>query len=516
MQFIKTYRSELLWSLLILVVLLFTGLAYQQSVARQKIDTFVKRSIQDDQILIHTVIHNLNRQADLIFELKINQPSVLKLLHRANDPDHTDNSRQRLRDLLQPTYELLEENGIRQFHFHLPGGVSFLRFHRPEKYGDSLQGVRHSIEQVNQQRKVVRGFEEGRVFNGYRNVYPLFYRGAFIGTVEISYSLSAIALSILQEDNAFHGLLIHRAVVRNKVWHDDWKHYIPSKLSPEYLWDREAIEDVYAHRGNLLDYRVAEKALQKAIQPLLGQKKPFLLPLTTNQGHYIAIFHPQKNLQDQLVGYVVSLHENEFFPQAERHMRNNRFIIVTFSLILALLIFAFLKQERDIKLRLESLSNYDALTGLLNRRGFEAAYQAAVARHQRDRRPCSLLFVDIDHFKRINDTHGHDIGDRVLQKLGRFLRARLRKVDIIARWGGEEFVILLSDSDLPQAGAVAENLRRAVDGSRGGGIPHYTVSIGVATGCCEKPMEQLLKEADEALYLAKRHGRNRVEVQTPA
>jgi two-component system cell cycle response regulator len=134
-----------------------------------------------------------------------------------------------------------------------------------------------------------------------------------------------------------------------------------------------------------------------------------------------------------------------------------------------------------------------------------------------EERPFALLVADIDLFKAINDTHGHDVGDRVLTELGERMRANLRSIDLPCRIGGEEFMIALPDTDMRAACEVAERLRRAVDGKpfEGGAKPgplSLTISVGVAAReDSSDTLEHMLKRADEALYRAKREGRNRVQ-----
>lgn len=162
--------------------------------------------------------------------------------------------------------------------------------------------------------------------------------------------------------------------------------------------------------------------------------------------------------------------------------------------------------------RAEALS--DPLTGLANRRALDAAVVRAIGRARRDAALCTVLFIDIDHFKDINDSLGHAVGDAVLQRVGRALRDRLRRGDLLARYGGEEFVALLPDTDLDAAKRVAEVLRRRIEtidfSSLTGSLP-VRVSIGVAQ-LSEDLMAagSLVSAADAAMYEAKRQGRNRV------
>lgn len=161
----------------------------------------------------------------------------------------------------------------------------------------------------------------------------------------------------------------------------------------------------------------------------------------------------------------------------------------------------------------------DHLTGVANRRAFFEAAELELQRNRRAPRPTALILVDADHFKRINDRHGHPGGDAVLRQLGLVLTATFRQVDVVARVGGEEFAVLLPSSTLEGAAAVAERLRQVVQAQRvafDGDHVEFTVSAGV-TACDggNLDLDTLMKRADQALYAAKAGGRNRIECWTP-
>ena len=156
----------------------------------------------------------------------------------------------------------------------------------------------------------------------------------------------------------------------------------------------------------------------------------------------------------------------------------------------------------------------DALTGLLNRRGFETQMAFAVALARRSSRPLSLITVDVDHFKRVNDTYGHEAGDEVLRRLARTLESRLRGSDVVARLGGEEFVALLPDTDLNGAQSIAQALVTAMAEQQDPVVGTITISAGVATmRGAEDNGAAMLRRGDAALYEAKGQGRNRVCVE---
>lgn len=168
--------------------------------------------------------------------------------------------------------------------------------------------------------------------------------------------------------------------------------------------------------------------------------------------------------------------------------------------------------------KVERLAMTDDLTGLYNRRHFEMLAGNELARSYRYQRGLAVLYLDIDHFKAINDDHGHEAGDACLKELARLLRESVREADVIARQGGEEFVLLLPEAEPECALTVAERIRSTVEATQLSALggTHMTVSIGMANlDGRNVALDQLLREADGALYSAKSSGRNRVVVAEP-
>ena len=160
----------------------------------------------------------------------------------------------------------------------------------------------------------------------------------------------------------------------------------------------------------------------------------------------------------------------------------------------------------------------DRLTGLLNRGAILDELQRELHRAARENGPTAVMLLDIDHFKRVNDTHGHLVGDAVLREIANRLQSTLRPYDRVGRFGGEEFVVLITDGDAEQSGVIAERIRSAVSTGPvevpGGPAVPVTVSIGIAVGpgLPDAP-DGLLAAADRALYRAKANGRDRTEVE---
>lgn len=165
----------------------------------------------------------------------------------------------------------------------------------------------------------------------------------------------------------------------------------------------------------------------------------------------------------------------------------------------------------------ERAAMFDGLTGIHNRRWLDDTLHRVVARQRRTGGPLSVALIDVDHFKSFNDRFGHDAGDHVLQLVATTLAANLRPTDLVARFGGEEFVIVFPETERDAAARAADRVREAIarlepkmaDGRE---LPRVTISLGIAQVEAENTVADLLKAADQAMYRAKQGGRNRVEV----
>lgn len=176
------------------------------------------------------------------------------------------------------------------------------------------------------------------------------------------------------------------------------------------------------------------------------------------------------------------------------------------------------RKNREVLLKNQAIR--DPLTALYNRRYFEDEVSKQILEAKAKKQPYTVLMLDADHFKNVNDTYGHKVGDKVLIELSATAERALRDNDIVARYGGEEFVVFLPGIHAKQGHIVADRLRESIAGqvvySDAGQPVHFTVSIGVSSSDVSDNVDTLIKTADEALYRAKQNGRNRVEVFTSA
>ncbi len=177
------------------------------------------------------------------------------------------------------------------------------------------------------------------------------------------------------------------------------------------------------------------------------------------------------------------------------------------------------RQLEDMLTKVETLAIMDPLTNLFNRRRFETILAGEFKRAGRYQSPLTLIMLDIDHFKSVNDTFGHQVGDIVLKEAAQVIQASVREVDVAARWGGEEFVVLSPNTTQENARRVAERIRTAFETHSFSGIEgqKLTISIGISgvPDATIDTQEKLIHAADVALYEAKKNGRNRIELAHP-
>jgi len=224
-------------------------------------------------------------------------------------------------------------------------------------------------------------------------------------------------------------------------------------------------------------------------------------------------FYFNSRLVEDFDWYLVVL-ENE--TRGEARIQNTMLVNIAISLAITtvVLIIAGVTIGNDQK-KLEAMATRDRLTGVANRHMFDFLFGQALKANQRHNSALSVLLLDLDHFKQVNDTYGHQAGDQVLQTLAKGVGEVLRGEDVLFRWGGEEFLVLSSNCDEQQAAKLAERIRARVEALavyRSEATIKVSVSIGVAQMKSEENTDMLISRADKALYQAKSLGRNRIEL----
>ncbi len=216
------------------------------------------------------------------------------------------------------------------------------------------------------------------------------------------------------------------------------------------------------------------------------------------------------------VRYIMDNNENTYKVKmtidGETHYYSLKAGIFEKDMEIYLIILSDITEFQLQKFEYKKIASTDNLTQLSNRFQFNILFEQEIKNTQRNDSSLSLIFIDLDHFKNINDTYGHDIGDLVLKEFATVLQDNVRNSDILARWGGEEFILLLPNTPLDKAIEVAEGIRKKIEDYDFNDNGKLTCSLGISTFHQEDNEKTLVKRADEALYKAKSNGRNRVEV----
>ena len=431
-------------------------------------------------------------------------------------------ARERLLKLVNvPWQELRDHFDTRQLHFQFgQNATSFLRVHALDRFGDNLEGVLYTIFR---DRSPKIGFECGRIICGIRGVTPVFgnayhaHDSEFIGVLEAGTSFRTLLELVERPSQANFAVLLAMEHLRETYFPDRLEklkkdnpsidgHLVEETLHPEVreLLAHPQVTELVRHTGTRW-FKIGDRYLAFTAFPLRD---------------YLG----QQDAQRPPVGTVMAWMDVETdVRQLRRDLSFNIiYAVLAFILIEVLLFYALRKATHSLERvvarqtdALHEIAVHDELTGLYNRHYLDEFLQkeyASASRHQRD---FSIAIMDLDHFKDVNDEHGHLVGDHVLGDAAALIRHRLRASDIAFRFGGEEFLLVFPDTNAEEARLICEELRRQIQANTLGGLESgkITASFGVTQmASAGESMDTLLARADHALYKAKDGGRNRVEV----
>jgi signal transduction histidine kinase len=301
-------------------------------------------------------MYSFRNEADLIFDnIMESRRDIVEILSRANREDpQTDILREKLYKLLEDKYRYFKvKYNVRQVHFHLPKAISFLRMHKPSKFGDSLWGVRPSLREVHNTRKVVRGFEEGRIFNGFRNIYPIFQGEEYIGSVEVSFSFQSIRSQAMELLPYHYKFMISNSTA-NIVWKSSKNNnYSPSDLSDSFYYDSEANKRCdHPKHNDELAHTISHinKELNISIQQDLNEFKRFAKYIEHDDSFFTVSFIPISSVAHKDSAYFIAYEVDNHFIRKEFSDMKRRIGIFTVALLVSLtLIYLVILKELELR-----------------------------------------------------------------------------------------------------------------------------------------------------------------------
>lgn len=392
-------------------------------------------------------------------------------------------------------YKILRKYGFERFMFVLPDGTVYIRFHNFNKYGDKLSDVVDFFKTNDSVSIMDKKFLDSLVF-----YFPLYYNKQLIGSLYLNVPFYKVSQDLSKTFAKEYIFIVNKEFINLK----ESKSFIESDLSTDYFIEGQILRKIQ-------DYELINQFNQKAkndIAKKLSSKESFVIFKEVNGKIISATFYSIKNIiKNKHVGYIVSYEEDKTFSIFEKTFLIGLGFLFTLLIVINIFILYILK----LKKMAEEKAITDKLTGLFNRNIIDNLVEIEYERSKRTGKPISIILFDIDHFKKINDTYGHDIGDYVLKTIAQIARRTLRKSDYIIRWGGEEFLIILPETDINGAITVAEKIRQNIENFHFKDIDKVTVSLGVTQIKKNETIENAIKRGDQALYMAKNKGRNRVE-----
>lgn len=419
--------------------------------------------------------------------------------------------RQKLLRRSAPIYEDINRHyGITHFYFSTPDRKNLLRVHKPEKYGDTIN--RQTTLTAKLSGIDAYGIELGPLGTlTLRYVQPWYEENTqeLLGFVELGMEVDQAFNSIRNLFGIDIFVLINKHYLDQGGWEDgmrtfgrtpDWEYYPQLVVS---MHGMQLLPEVLSKHIREIDFSQHTSTLKIKLEP-----------------NRHAIFQPLQDVTGRSIGTMVMILDTTSLAKQARKSVTVGSIAVIISAIILIVFFYWLVGRIGIRmarneLQLQQMAIRDGLTGLFNRRQFNLMLEDLMTQHTRYDRPVSLLMIDIDHFKKVNDTYGHLVGDTVLIELGKRLTGQARATDYVFRYGGEEFVLLLPETDSASAFLLAQRLCESIAEKpwvlNNNTQIVVTVSIGIASCPNHACTSQALVEtADKALYKAKERGRNRV------
>lgn len=326
-----------------LIFIIFSALAFYyviNNIYKEKIEDYKKFKIDELKLSYDIIINSYKQSSQIVFNEVINKPEIWSILEDANsnNPEKVDKARQKLLSKFSSTYKRLEKLDVRQLHFHLANNRSFLRFHRPLKYGDDLTDIRYSIKMTNLELKPNFGFEEGKIYYGFRNVFPIVSKqNKHLGSVEISFDFNLIKkelFKILPNDYYF---LVNKDIIIKKLFASEIKNYKQSFLHDKFMYDKYVKISETAKTIN--------KTIKKEISNTLEKFNPIVLHCKCIDENYIVSFLPILNVEGNKSAYIVSYEKDNIIEDINRIYYLILFAVLVFFIIIFSLVFRINKNN---------------------------------------------------------------------------------------------------------------------------------------------------------------------------
>lgn len=407
---------------------------------------------------------------------------------------------------LHTLFRELQKEGFDDLRFFDALGEPLLALGSGVPMEETTLRERELLQKLHASRKPVSDFQRTGTGVHYVFAFPLFRGADFLGSVHFGLSLPAISRTMQAMFGTKSFFVLWRGVLEG-VHQSEGGRFRAVAFFPDLLIS-ESFGKEYADLVAEVGFQGDRQGRVRELVSAVARREADTLYWTAADQGFSLTLYPLEDKANNSLGYLMS-YEGEYQFSVMRQYY--RLLLVFISLFFLLLFFAAVLLAASSG-RLEKMATRDRLTGAYNRHFFAEVAANELKKAARNKTPLSLIMFDVDHFKTINDTYGHHLGDMILKKIVATVREHIRSYDAFARWGGDEFVLLLPDTPAAKARELAERLRNAVAEQNYFSAEGVSVSIGVSQiENYGDSIETVVEKADRNMYTAKQRGRNRVE-----
>jgi len=317
----------------------------------KQVNSYLHKHTSKLEFAYKAVQKTFNLMTGTVVSQIIGQDEVMQLYSKAYGANkkHQNEIRDRLYNMLIKHYEYLKTQEIKQFQFHLPNNVSFLRFNRPHKFGDKLSDLRYSVKMTNKYKQNYSGFEEGQFFNGFRNIFPLYYKTKHIGSVEIGFSFKAIELQLKQYGYDYVRFMLKKNTVNSKTFKNKKNIYVKCLLSDDYIQETH-IRNSNSEKNNFQKY--IDIKIKDKIETKLLKHENFTI---YNKYDYLISFISVNNIEGKPVAYIYTYQKDTLISQNKKQFLIRQIGIFSLIFIIAFFVIKTMLKNKNILYKNEEL-----------------------------------------------------------------------------------------------------------------------------------------------------------------
>ncbi len=351
---IKENKNNLWKYIAVFILLSILNIAYLTQTKNDANDEYIEAMTKKNVMAYQTIYNQYKQLSNVIYTELMLEKQISRILLgvKNSNKEQKDILRQQLFELINTRYENLTHFHLRQLHFHLPNNESFLRFHRPEKFGDNLTGFRKTVEYVNKYQKPVDGFEEGRIYNGFRFVYPIINNdNIHLGSVEVSFGADAFISSLMNEYDVISNFFIKKEVVDEKVFKSEKSNYMQS-CQEGFLYDKNVLKVIKEQKNIEVQNIQSDMKTKKTINKLI-EKQDVVSQYDHEHNWLVTAIAFHNPITKKMVAFLTVRSKSIFFEKMYDNYIKNLIITEVLFVLLIWLVFKEIKSKNTLNQVLE-------------------------------------------------------------------------------------------------------------------------------------------------------------------